>query len=46
MSLKLIFLIAVGGLALGLLVGLLVRAFRYRRNHPDETYWPYNTPQE
>ena len=46
MNLKLILLLAVGVVAVGVLVWQLVRAWRYRRNHPDETYWPYNEPKE
>ena len=42
MSTKLIILLIVGALALGTLVWMIVRAWRYRRNHPEETYWPYN----
>ena len=36
MSTKLIILLIVGALALGILVWMLVRAWRYRRNHPEE----------
>ena len=46
MNLKLILLLAIGLLVLGAIAWQLVRAWRYRRNHPDETYWPYNDPKE
>ncbi len=46
MTTKMIILLTVGALVLGTLVWQIVRAWRYRSTHPDETYWPYNTPQE
>lgn len=42
MSTKLIVLLIIGALVLITLACILVRAWRYRRNHPEETYWPYN----
>ncbi len=44
MTTKLIILIVVGLLVFGALVYVIVKAWRYRRNHPDEVYWPYNGP--
>ena len=41
MTTKLIVLLIVGGLVLGLLAWMIVRAWHYRRHHPEETYWPY-----
>lgn len=46
MTLKLIIIIIVALLVLGILAWQLVRAWRYRRNHPNETYWPYNDTKE
>ena len=42
MNLKLIIILAVGILVLGAIAWQLVRAWRYRRSHPDESLWPYN----
>lgn len=42
MTIKLMILIVLGGIVLGALVWLIIRAWRYRRDHPDEIYWPYN----
>ena len=42
MTLKLIALTVLGAVVLTILAGMIVRAWRYRRNHPDEVYWPYN----
>ena len=36
MTTKLIILLAIGALVLGMLAWLIVRAWRYRRNHPGE----------
>ena len=44
MTTKLIILIVVGILVFGALLCIIVKAWRYRRNHPDEVYWPYNGP--
>ena len=44
MNLKLILLLAVGVVAVGVLAWQIVRAWRYRRNHPDEILWPFNNP--
>ena len=44
MTTKLIILIVVGLLVFGALLCIIVKAWRYRRNHPDEVYWPYNGP--
>lgn len=44
MTTKLIILIVVGLLVFGALLCIIVKAWRYRRNHPDEIYWPYNGP--
>ena len=46
MTTKMIILLALGLLILGGLTWLIVRAWRYRKNHPDEIYWPYNAPKE
>ena len=46
MKSKQIILLVVGLTVLGLLAWQLIRAWRYRRSHPDETYWPYNDPKE
>ena len=35
-----------GGVVLGALVWQIVRAWRYRRDHPEEIFWPYNKPKE
>ncbi len=43
MKAKIIILLALGAAALGILVWQIVKAWRYRRRNPDETYWPYNT---
>ena len=45
MTTKLIILIAIGVLVLAGLTWLIVRAWRYRRDHPEEIFWPYNDPQ-
>jgi heme/copper-type cytochrome/quinol oxidase subunit 2 len=42
MNLKLNILLLLGVVVLGILTRLIVRAWRYRRDHPDEIYWPYN----
>ena len=42
MSTKLIILLSIGALVLGVLVWFIIKAWRYRRDHPDEVYWPYN----
>jgi hypothetical protein len=42
MTTKLIILLSLGGLVLGGLAWSIVRAWRYRSNHPEETYWPYS----
>lgn len=42
MSTKLIILLSLGALVLGTLFWQIVRAWRYRKNHPDEIFWPYN----
>ena len=44
MTTKLIILVAIGLLVFGALLCIIVKAWRYRRNHPDEVYWPYNGP--
>ena len=44
MTTKLIIIIVVGLLVFGALLCIIVKAWRYRRNHPDEVYWPYNGP--
>lgn len=36
MTTKLIILLAIGLIVLGLLVWMIVRAWRYRKNHPDD----------
>ena len=41
MATKLIILIVLGVVVLGVLVWQLNRAWRYRKKHPDEIYWPY-----
>lgn len=46
MNTKLIILLAAGGLVLGLLGWHIVRAWRYRHRHPDETFWPYSNDAE
>ena len=46
MNTKLIVILVVGLLVLAAIVWQLVRAWRYRRSHPDETYWPYNDTKE
>lgn len=46
MTTKLIILIAIGFLIFGAVVFVIVKACRYRRNHPDEIYWPYNGPMK
>ncbi len=46
MTTKLIILLSFGTLVLGVLIRQIVRAWRYRRDHPDEVYWPYNRPNE
>ena len=42
MNLKLIILLSFGALVLGALIWQIVRAWRYRRDHPDEILWPYS----
>jgi len=42
MTTKLIILIAIGILVLAGLIWLIIRAWRYRRDHPNEIFWPYN----
>ncbi|MCR5589449.1 MAG: hypothetical protein K6F72_07525 [Bacteroidales bacterium] len=42
MSTKLIILLSIGALVLGVLVWFIIKAWRYRRDHPNEVYWPYN----
>lgn len=42
MTTKLIILLSLGAVVLGGLAWSIVRAWRYRRNHPEETYWPYS----
>ena len=44
MTLKLIALTVLGAVVLTILAGMIVRAWRYRHNHHDEVYWPYNGP--
>ncbi len=44
MTTKLIILLTIGLLVFGALVFVIVKAWCYRRNHPDEVYWPYNKP--
>lgn len=44
MTLKLIILTVLGAVILTILAGMIVRAWRYRHNHHDEVYWPYNGP--
>lgn len=41
MTTKLIILLVVGGLALGLLIWIFIRAIRYHQHNPNDTYWPY-----
>ncbi len=36
MTTKMIILLAIGLIVLGLLVWMIVRAWRYRKNHPDD----------
>ena len=42
MTSKLTILIAIGLLVFGAFVFIIVKAWRYRRNHPNEVYWPYS----
>lgn len=42
MTTKLIILIAIGILVLAGLIWLIIRAWRYRRVHSNEIFWPYN----
>jgi hypothetical protein len=42
MNLKLNILLLLGVVVLGILTRLIVRAWRYRRDHPNEIFWPYN----
>lgn len=45
MTTKLIILIILGVVVLGGIAWCIVRAWRYRRDHPKEVYWPYNDMQ-
>ncbi len=45
MTTKLIILISLGVVSLGGIAWCIVRARRYRRDHPNEVYWPYNDMQ-
>lgn len=45
MTTKLITLIILGVVVLGGIAWCIVRAWRYRRDHPKEVYWPYNDMQ-
>lgn len=42
MTTKLIILIAIGILVLAGLIWFIIRAWRYRRDHSNEIFWPYN----